>query len=171
MKEIEIKILELNPEEIRNKLTNLGAEKVFDGRVHAIHFDVPDERLRKAGETLRIRKVDDQVELCFKGKNISGKFKTKEEIEVTTSNFDDTIKIFEKLGFERFYEGKKRRESYKLGNIRFEIDTYPNMPTFLEIEAPTEEEVVEYVQKLGYTMDQTSNLTALELEKYYKTKK
>jgi len=170
MKEIEVKILEINVGEIRKKILDLGAEKVFDGEVYAIHFDSPNGKLREADETLRIRKVADKVELCFKGKNESAQFKTKEETEVNTNNFEDTIKIFENLGFERFYEGKKRRESYKFGNTRFEIDTYPTMPTFLEVEAPTEEEVIEIVQKLGYTMDQTTNLNAIQLEKMYAEK-
>ena len=69
MKEIEIKILDINPEKIRKKLLELGAEKVFDGEVHVISFDLPDERLNKAGQHLRVRKVGKQVELCLKCKN------------------------------------------------------------------------------------------------------
>ncbi|MFC1801225.1 class IV adenylate cyclase [Nanoarchaeota archaeon] len=169
-REIEVKILEINPEEVRKKILGIGAEKVFDGELNTILFDFPDESLLKKDNHLRVRQVGDKVELCFKGKNESAQFKTKEEIEVNTSNFEDTVKIFEKLGFIRVYEGQRKRESYKLNQISFEIDTYPTMPTWLEVEAPTEEEVIESVQKLGFTMDQTTNLGARDLEKMYAEK-
>jgi len=171
MREIEVKILEINPEEIRKKLEDLGAEKVFDGELDTILFDFPDKRLGKNDSHFRVRKVGDKVEICFKGKNESSQFKTKEEIEVNTSDFKDTVKIFEKLGFIRVYEGKRRRESYKLKEISFEIDYYSTMPAWLEVEAPTEEKIVEYVAKLGFTMDQTTNLNARDLEKMYAEKK
>ena len=163
MKEIEIKILNINVEEIKKKISNLGAEKVFDGEVHTISIDFPEEKLHGNGEFLRVRKVGNKVEFCFKGKKENSQFKTREEIEVTTSNFEDTIEILEKLGLKKFHDIKKHRESYKLGNIHFEIDTYPDFPTFLEIEAPTKEEVKEYVEKLGYTMEQTTNLSSYQL--------
>lgn len=171
MKEIEIKILEINPEEIRKKLKDLGAEKVFDEELNTILFDFPDKKLEKNDNHLRVRQVGGKIEFCFKGKNESAKFKTKEEIEVHTDSFEDTVKILEKLGFIRIYEGQRRRESYKLGKITFEMDHYPTMPVWLEVEAPTEEEVVEYVEKLGFNMDQTTNLSARDLEKMYLEKK
>ena len=167
MKEIEVKILEIDVDEIRKKLLALGAEKIFDGELDIVGFDYPDGRLFKAGELLRVRKVGKEVELCFKGKKEDSQFKTQEEIEVNTSAFKDTVTILEKIGLQVMYEGKKHRESYKLGKVRFEIDTYPNIPTFLEIEAPTEEEVKSTVEKLGYQMEQTNNLDARQLEKHY----
>ena len=136
MKEIELKILNINVKEVKEKLKELQAQKVFDGNVHATHLDSKDYRLRKEGKDLRVRTVGDKIEFCFKGPNESSKFKTKEEIEVNTSSLQDTIKILNKLGFEAWGEFKKHRESYKIGNVRFEIDTYPELPTFLEIEAP-----------------------------------
>ena len=171
MKEIEVKILDINEEEIKEKLSSLGAKKYFDGEVNAVHFDSPHRELRKTGECLRVRTVGDEVEFCYKGKDESKVFKSKEEIEVKTNNFENTIKILENLGFERFHEAKKHRQSFKLGNVKFELDKYSEIPVFLEIEAPSEEEVVEYVKKLGFTMEQTTNLGAREIIKQYLERK
>ena len=163
-KEIEVKILEIDQEKIIDKLRSLGAKKIFEGEVEATFLK--NDHLDK-NHTLRVRKVGEKVELCFKGKSEESKFKIKEELEVITDNYLQTIKIFDRLGFKESFHIKKRRESYHLGKVKFEIDTYPGIPTFLEIEAPSEEEVEEAVKKLGYTLEDTKNYSAKQLFKHY----
>lgn len=170
MKEIEIKILEIDQQGIRNKLLALGAEKTFEGEVHALVFDFPDQRLHNQGSFLRVRKIGDKTELCFKGKKEKSQFKVREEIETVTDAFGNTISIIENLGLKKIKESKKMRESYQLGKIRFELDTFENIPTLLEIEAPTETEVQKYVKKLGFNMSQTTNISGSEVEEYYRSK-
>lgn len=169
-REIEVKILEINLKELRKKLEALGAKKFFEGEVDALLFDTLDGRMKKSHQTLRLRKAGDRVELCFKSKNESKEFKIMDEFEVLTSDFDTTKKILESVGFICTHQSKKHRECYRCGKIKFDIDTYPNIPTYLEIEAPTEAEVKEYVEKLGYTMQQATNLSALGVEEYYQKK-
>jgi len=168
MKEIEVKILDINVQEVRRKLLDLGAEKVFDGEVHFIVFDFPNETLRKEFKHLRVRKVGNQTELCLKEKGENSKFKTQIETEVTTSNFEDTLSIFQKIGLKIFHDRRKHRESYKFKNIKFEIDNWEGVPPFLEIEATTEEDVQEYVEKLGFTMEQASDMNGFQVNKHYK---
>ena len=170
MREIELKLLDIDLEEVRKKLLDLGAKKVFEGEIHALAFDHPDMRLDKKDSFIRVRKVGGNVELCFKGAKKGSVFKSREEIEVNTNNFEDTIEILERGGLKRIHEGKKNRESYTIGKVRFQTDNWENIPHFLEIEAPTAEEVKEYVEKLGFTMEQTNNLSYLEVEEYYNKK-
>jgi adenylate cyclase, class 2 len=170
MKEIEVKIMDIDLEEIRKKLLGLRAKKVFDGEIHAIAFDHPDMRLDKKDSFIRVRRVGETTELCFKGPNRGSVFKSREEIEVNTTNFADTLEILERGGLIKYHEGKKNRESYTIGKVRFEIDNWKNIPHFLEIEAPTTEEVKEYVEKLGFTMEQTTNQTYLDIEERYNKK-
>jgi adenylate cyclase, class 2 len=167
MKEIEVKILDIDVEDIRNKLLTLGAEKIFDGEVHAFAFDLPNNNFHENGSFVRVRKVGDKAELCFKGKKEDSQFKSQEEIEVNVSEFMTTVKILENIGLKKFHDGKKHRESYKIENTRFEIDNWEKVDPFLEIEAPTEEIVKEYVEKLGFTMEQAVNWSYLEIEKHY----
>ncbi len=47
-----------------------------------------------------------------------------------------------KLGFTWEGPTEKDRISYKLGEIRFDFDTYPQIPTFLEIEAEDKDELL-----------------------------
>lgn len=172
MNEIELKVLDIDIETTINKLYSLGAQRTFAGEVQAVTFDFP-KPLDKNGRILRVRKLGDSVELCYKGKvsEKEQKVKVREEIEVTTNSFENTIKLFEALGFQVSSEGEKYRESYVLGEVKFDIDVVPNLPPFLEIEAPTKKQIIEYVAKLGFSMDQTSILSARQLQKYYQEKK
>ncbi len=169
MKEIEVKILEVNPAEIRKKLKALGAEKFFEGEVHSISYDYPDHRLEKAGLMLRVRKAGDRAELCFKGKNESARFKAKEEIEVLTSSFEDTCTILERVGFKRLYEQTKKRECYRLGSVKYDLDMLPGIPPYLEVEAATEAAVEQAVKDLGFTMQQTTNKPGRRVEADYRS--
>lgn len=167
MREIEIKILDINVKKIKAKLKKIGAHKKFSSNVEMIIFDFPDQRLNNSGFVLRVRKIDGKTELCFKGKKEDSKFKIREEIEVNTNNFENTIKIIKNLGLKNVYSGTKHREEYMLGKVKFEIDTIDNIPPFIEIEAPTEEDIEETVHKLDYTMGQTTNLSTKEIKRLY----
>lgn len=170
MNEIEVKILEINVADIRSKLKQLGAKKIFDGQLQPVTFDFPDNRIRQAKQLLRVRTVGNSAELCFKGKKQNNQLKIQEEIEVNLDNFEDTIKILERIGLLATRHKPKHRESYLLGNIRFELDTDPPIPPYLEIEAPSEAEVITYVKLLGFTMEQTTNMTGAEVHQFYDPK-
>jgi adenylate cyclase class IV len=45
-------------------------------------------------------------------------------------------------------EKKKHRVSYRLDNVEFDIDQYEGIPTLVEIEAHTSEEIQEFIKKL-----------------------
>ena len=95
MKEIEVKILDINPEEIRNKLLDLGAKRISKNKYSTIIFDFEDRRIRKSGELLRLRKAGDKIELTYKIRDEKDTdFKVMEELETTTGDFDTMVKIF-----------------------------------------------------------------------------
>ncbi len=163
MKEIEVKILEINLPEIRRKLIRLGARNTFDGELHVAVFDYPQGKFEKTKEYLRLRTVGNKTELCYKGKNTSKKFKIREEIEVHVDSFEKTATILQRIGLKKVYDYHKHRESYRLGSVKVDIDTHPGVPTYLEIEAPTEKQVEAAVKKLGYAMAQTTNISIGEI--------
>ncbi len=171
MKEIEVKILDIFVEDIRQKLLQLGAKKIFQGEVKMVLLDFPDQRLKNEGCILRLRKLGEKVEFCWKGKKEKKQFKIREEIETHVESFETTLQILHALGLQKIYEGEKQRESYHLGTAKVEIDTWKSIPTFLEVEAPTEAEVQTCVEKLGFTMEQTTTMSAAEVEELYKKKK
>jgi len=71
------------------------------------------------------------------------------------------------VGLKEFHKSIKHRISYTKDNIHFEIDTYPGIPAFLEIEAQSVGELREYINKLGFSMDETLPWSIKDVLEYY----
>src|ERR1039458_9014580 len=173
MKEIEAKILEVNSSDIQKRLKELGAEKVFEGELMWVVFDFPDGRLSKQEILLRLRKRGENVELTLKKLINTEKAKVSEETEIAVSDFETAKNFLGAIGLEqkRGYPLKKYRISYLLNDVHFELDTLPQFPTYLEIEAPSNKHITEYAQKLGFAASDVKPWGTREVFAYYRTKK
>jgi len=170
MKEVEVKILNINPEEIRNRLLGLGAEKIFKGPVSTTLFDFPGRLLKKNGGHLRMRRAGKKAELTYKGGKESKQFKKRHEIGTAVEDYDSMSEILKKLGLKEIKSYSKIRESYRLRDMRFDIDIYPKssgVPPLVEVES-TEEGVKEGVSLLGFQMKDTSTASIWDLLDYAK---
>ncbi len=168
MTEVEAKILEVDKEKLIEQLKLLGAKEVFDGEIDAHYYDTPDRILKKEKKTLRLRKEGDQAVLTSKKSINRDKAKIEEEYEIEMNDFEETEKILNNIGFVEFAQQPKHRTSLHLGNICFEFDTLPGIPTFLEIEAPTIEDIEQYTKKLGFKKEDLKPWTGKDVLKHYK---
>jgi adenylate cyclase class 2 len=170
MKEIEVKILNVNKKEVEKRLLELGAEKNFNDNIDAIYYDIeqPNENDKKT--SLRLRQKGDIVEFTYKHRTKTKKIKIADEYEVKVSDFEEMKKILKALGYKITKNIKKHRTAYNIDNIHFELDTYPGEPTLLEIEAPTTKQVEKYVKLLGYDMKVAKGWSFIEVLEYYKNK-
>lgn len=155
MEEIEAKFLDINPDEIQKKLGKIGAKKVGEYFYRRRVFDYPDFRLDKQGAWIRVRDEGDKITLNFKKrlgiKTHDGTTSddSMEEIEIIVSDFDRTVAFLLAVGFiEKFYQETKRVRWMK-GDIEFDIDTWPKLKPYLEIEAPSWEKIDEAIKILG----------------------
>ena len=57
--------------------------------------------------------------------------------------------LFEAIGLVCYAHQEKKRISWRLENVQFDLDTYPKMPAYLEIEASSEKEIAEMIKKLN----------------------
>lgn len=167
MKEIEVKILEIDPKEIVAKLKELGAKKIEQGLVHAKAYDYPDNRLVKKGQYVRVRKIADRIEVVFKDSIFQEGVKVNEETEFTVDDFDAACKVFMKLGLKLFANMEKYRATYKLGDVKIEFDKYAGIPWFFEVEASSVEEVKDMVAKLGFDMKDPKKVTDKIIKEVY----
>ena len=167
MKEIEVKVLEINPEKIVAKLKELGAEKIESGLIHITAFDFPDDRLRNKGSYVRVRTFGHRTELVLKKPIEQKDFKIMEEIETNVEDYDVTVKLFHTLGMKVFAKQEKYRASYRIGKTRFELDKYPDIPWMLEVEAPTKDDVKKGLELLGFNMSDTNSKGAKEIFESY----
>lgn len=77
-----------------------------------------------------------------------------EETEVEVSSFDGTNDLLEKLGFTARSYQENRRTSFELDGAQLEIDEWPLIPPYLEIEAQSRAEVLRIAGLLGYSEDE-----------------
>lgn len=157
MLEKEIKILEINREEIVSKLTELWAEKTFEGFIHDVYYDFPDDapknKMDANGRMFRLRRKWEEHIYTIKNKRKELK-KTewviaKDEHETSITNIESFAKVLEKYGMEKVREKKKYRVSYQLNNMEFDFDLYEWIPELLEIEWPDGDTIQSWVVKLG----------------------
>ena len=149
MEEIEVKILEINKEEIIQKLINLGATKFAEEKQKSYFFDFPDCRLKNQKRSLRLRSFGNKNFVTSKKAVSDDGVKIEEEIEVDVSDMLETKKLFLAIGLEKKDSVECTRTKYKIDDVLFEIDEYPGVPVFMEIEAPSKEIVEKWVKKLG----------------------
>jgi len=149
--EIEVKFLHINHEEIRNRLKGIGFECVTPMRLmrRAI-IDYADRRLQVGmpNSYIRVRDEGDKVTLTYKQfaeLSIDG----AKEIEIMTSSFEDTVKIFTQVGLEVVSLQESKRETWKSGACEVVLDEWPWLDPYIEIEATTESEVKDVAQRLG----------------------
>ncbi|MDE6285068.1 MAG: CYTH domain-containing protein, partial [Bacilli bacterium] len=77
------------------------------------------------------------------------------ELEIEVDDFDKTNQILEELGYKaRLYQENKRQQ-YILNGIEIDIDSWPFVPDYLEIEGTNETEVYEMLELLGFSKDVT----------------
>lgn len=157
MLEKEIKILEINKQEIVKQLLELWAKKSFEGFVHDVYYDFPDDapknKMEANGRMFRLRKKGEEHIYTIKNKRTKISkdewVVAKDEHETPISNIESFAKVLEKYGMEKIREKKKHRVSYALEGMEFDFDIYENIPEFLEIEGPDGESIQKWVVKLG----------------------
>ncbi len=149
MKEVEVKIKNINKRDIIKKVTDLGAQKIFSGKVIDFRFDTPERDLSRQGKALRIRQKGRHIYLNVKGKKKSVEsIHGREELGVRISNFKTMQKMLQELGYIKIFELTKYRTEYRLKDINFDIDEYIGLDPILEIESTSYDKVEKYIKKL-----------------------
>lgn len=171
MREIEVKFLEVNPEDLISSLEDLGAERVFDGEITADYFDFDDRRLAKKDVTIRLRKKGDSAELTLKKKKKNKHAKICDEYETPIEDFESMRQILTHLSLQFKRRITRHRISFVLKKTRFEIDKVPGIPPFLEIEAPTIHDIEIHAEKLGLSMTKAKPWSTHEVQQFYQNKK
>lgn len=161
MIEYEARVLDIEKEKLEKKLESLGAEKIADfnykRRVYNFHpaSDGKWIRLRTDGKntTLAIKEI--------KNETIDG----TEEIEIQVSNFETTNTILNKLGYRSHTYQENKRTRYILDGVEIDIDTWPYIPTYVEIEGKSTDDVKNMINKLGL---ENKKITSIDVQGVFK---
>ena len=174
MQEIEVKILEINSQKVKKTLDNLKAKKIFDGEISTLFLDYADGGISKHRAVLRLRKIQRKNELTYKKIKANQVAKEAEELSVEVSDFDTTLGILQNLSLAVTDQMEKHRVSFKLENVRVDIDRYLGnynfIPEFLEIEGDLGS-IHRYAELLGFKAKDCLPWSTDELVRYYFNKK
>jgi len=152
--EIEAKFLNIDVDKFRMKLKEVGAVLKYSERLMKRKvFDFPDNRLRKEGAWVRVRdEGDGLITLSYK-KLIDRTLQGTKEITLDVSNFETMCDFLQACGFDSKSYQETKREKWIIGSSEITIDTWPWIPTFVEIESETEEEIHRISNILGFEWD------------------
>jgi adenylate cyclase class 2 len=166
--EQEAKFRLASAEEGVSKLAALGADVAKPRHFEAnILYDFRDERISKRDEALRLRRVDDEAWLTWKGpQHGSGRIKRRRELETRVDDGDAVEGILDALGAEECFRYEKYRACYRLQGALLTLDETP-IGVFLEIEA-TPELIAELASELGLTMADAISLSYPRLYERYR---
>ncbi|MES2315127.1 MAG: class IV adenylate cyclase [Patescibacteria group bacterium] len=146
-REIEVRFLEIDKQLLIKKLSDLGAQDHGEDLLEEIIFYDKDHKWPDEGKFVRIRKDSKGVLLSYKhhqSENING----VEEIEFGITDSEQAKVFLEKLGLIVFRYQQKKRHSFTLNGVTVDIDTWPKIPTYLELEGSSELELKEAAGKL-----------------------
>lgn len=159
--EYEIRVLEVDKEKIIEKLETLGAVKKGEYNQRRYVYDL--KPIQK-GKWIRLRTNGSETTLTYKN-IVSNSIDGTKEIEFKVENFDVANEFLNKIGFEARSYQENNRIQYMLDNIEIDIDSWPMIPTYLEIEAKDEKQINNMVKKLSLD---TTKIITLNCDDIYK---
>ncbi|WP_328469286.1 class IV adenylate cyclase [Streptomyces sp. NBC_00448] len=156
--EFEAKLLGIDPDEIRARLLEAGAEHVGDRLQRRYVYDIPG----RSGTWVRLRDNGETATLCVK-EILSDAIDGVRETETAVSDFDATHAILGKLGYLPKAYQENRRSSWSVLGASVELDHWPRIPPYLEIEGNSGGHVHRVAEALGLPVDAltSENTTAV----------
>jgi adenylate cyclase, class 2 len=147
--EIEAKWLNIDKHSFRKKLQSVGAKLTSPERkmVRQV-FDYPDMHLEKDGGWVRVRDEAGKITMSYKQLNDRTLHGTK-EVTLMVDNYDHARSFLYAIGLESNSIQETIRESWELNGAAIEIDTWPWIPSFVEVEAKSEEGLRRVAEILG----------------------
>jgi adenylate cyclase class 2 len=146
--EIEAKFLNIEPDDIRRRLADIGAVCKQPMRMmRRVVFDNDDMNAKRG--FIRVRDEGYRVSVTYKQYDEMSLTGAK-EIEFTTDNYDAAVALIEATGIRvRSYQ-EARREIWVVQGAEVVIDEWPWLNPFIEIEAETESRVKDIAKLLGF---------------------
>jgi adenylate cyclase, class 2 len=165
--EIETRFLEIDKDALIARLRALGAEDKGEVLLRDTNFYNKELTWREEGRMIRLRRRNERTTLTFKD-NMDGGIDGAREIEFDVSDADEAREfIIEVIQLVPYRTVEKRRHTFVLDGVSFDIETWPKIPTYVEIEGDSIEALQEAVKKVGYVWDARCELNPRGVWKQY----
>ena len=145
--EIEAKFVNIDHDDIRAKLTEIGATLEQPMRLMK-RVTIDSTQLKAKDAFVRIRDQGDKVTLTYKQfdeLSVTG----AKEIEVTVSSFEDTVSLFSAAGLPHGSYQETKRETWNIDSTEIVLDVWPWLNPYIEIEGASEEIIKDVATQLG----------------------
>ncbi|MFJ2632059.1 class IV adenylate cyclase [Streptomyces sp. NPDC087422] len=145
--EYEAKFLAVDVAGLQAKLAALGAVQAFPRTLltrKIFEGDVLD-----GSQWVRLRNEGTRTTLTLKQVTDATSIHGTTEIETEVGDLHAMAEILTNLGLREVRYQENFREEWQLGDVAFDFDTWPDLPTFLEIEGPDEPSVRDAAARLG----------------------
>lgn len=144
--EIEATYVNIDKTKLRTQLEAAGAKLLQpETLMRRTIFDIDDYSFA------RVRNEGNRITMSYKHLDqlsLSG----MKEICLEINDFDDGVNFLKALGMKPKAEQETYREEWRLDDVEIDIDTWPWIPSYVEIEGPSEESVKAVASKLGFDM-------------------
>lgn len=158
--EHEAKVLDIDPEQVAALILAKGGQQVSEPKLMRRYvYDIQPGDLSK---WIRLRDTGSEATLCVKEIR-SDAIDGTHEVETTVGDVAATNELLALLGFTPKSYQENRRTSFTLEGARLEIDEWPMIPPYLEIEGDTRDDVVRVAGLLGYTDDQLTGENTMKV--------
>ena len=162
--EKEIKILNINVQDVKSKLEQLGA--TCKGTFFQKRYTY-DTKPVNPNKWMRLRTNGKKTTLTIKEIVDKTKVDGTKEWEIEVSDFDETNKILFELGYEYRNYQENVRTIYAFENLEIVIDKWPQIPEYLEVEGDNVESVLNFVEKLNLENCEVTTVDVVSVyEKY-----
>lgn len=146
--EKEVKILNIEYAVLVYHLEKIWAKKTGSHIIRDRYYDNHNYILRNKKQRLRLRSQWDTTTITQKTKINDPYTKSMTEQDITVENIEKWHKLLQELELHCIKYKEKKRISYQIDDIHFDIDCYDNIPILLEIEWPTNEKIKYRINRL-----------------------
>lgn len=179
MIEVEMKLPVADRRKVAADLEKLGFVRSGLVREEDEYFDNDAGQIRKCGEALRIRRIENLLTgksdavITFKGRKVDSISMSRRELETGVEDAAVFTQILEAIGFQIIPPAvRKTRQEYVLGDMNACVDQVQDLGDFLELEIVIAEEadredalqrIEEVLRKLGYGVEDTTRNSYLSM--------
>jgi len=147
--EIECRFLEIDKEALLKKLHELGATDEGETMLEETIIYDSDLKWRDEQRFIRLRKIGDTTKLTYKEHRehtVDGTY----EIEFEIEDYQKAEVLFEKIGLVAYRHQQKKRHTLRLNGVTFDIDTWPKLPTYVELEGESEQDLKDAAKTVDF---------------------
>jgi adenylate cyclase class 2 len=164
--EIETRFLDINKDELIQKLKSLNAKDLGEKKLDEIIFYDDKEKCLREKYFVRLRKKGDKTFMTYKS-NAKQEVDSAKEIEFEVSSFENAKLFLETIGWPAYRIVEKYRHTFELDDVTLDIDTWPQIPPYVEVEGSSVDALKAVASKIGLDWEKRFDQDARFVFKHY----